>query len=135
MALMVWSPALEGGVAAIDAEHRELATLMNGLYDSAAAGDAGATVRLFDDLLTHTVAHFRHEEALFVNTAYPEADRHRRHHALLTAKAIEYRDCAARGDMTALTAEILPRLADYLTYHMQKDDKETCVFLNAMGVA
>lgn len=135
MTLMAWSDALEGGVAAIDAEHRQLADLINGLYDSASSGDAGRTVRLFDDLLAHTVAHFRHEEALFVNTAYPDAERHKRHHALLTAKAIEYRDCAAKGDMSALIAEVLPRLAGSLVHHIQKDDKETCAFLNAMGVA
>jgi hemerythrin-like metal-binding domain len=135
MALMDWSDALVGGVAAIDAEHRELANLMNAIYDSAAAGETHKTVGLFDELLEHTVAHFRHEEALFINTAYPDAERHRRHHALLTAKAVEYRDCAAAGKMSALTAEVLPKLRDFLVYHIQKDDRETCVFLNAIGVA
>ena len=135
MALMTWSKELAGGVTAVDDEHRELVDLMNDVFASAEQRDAAQTVRLFDRLLEHTVAHFRHEEALFINTAYPDAERHRRHHELLTAKAVEYRDCAAAGDFTALTAEILPRLRDYLVYHIQKDDRETCAFLKAVGAA
>jgi hemerythrin-like metal-binding protein len=134
MALMDWSDALVDGVASIDTQHHELVDLMNALYDSAAAGEGAVTVRLFDKLLEHTVAHFRHEETLFINTAYPDADRHRRHHHLLTAKAIEYRDCAAAGNFQALTAEILPKLRDFLVFHIQKDDKETCAFLNTQGI-
>ncbi|GAA0527189.1 hemerythrin-like metal-binding protein [Rhizomicrobium palustre] len=135
MALMTWDEALGNGVASIDDQHRELVSLMNALYDSASTGEPRDTVRLFDQLLEHTVAHFRHEESLFINTGYPEAERHRRHHELLTAKAIEYRDCAAKGDMMALRAEVLPRLATSLTMHIQKDDKDTCAFLCSMGVA
>ena len=89
MALMVWTDALADGVASIDAQHHELADLMNALYDSAVAGEGATTVRLFDDLLVHTVAHFRHEETLFIASGYPDASRHRHHHELLTAKAIE----------------------------------------------
>jgi len=135
MTWIVWNEDLTGGVDSIDTQHRELVDLMNAVYDSACAGEVASTVRLFDDLLKHTVAHFRHEESLFIGTAYPEAEKHRRHHDLLTAKAIEYRDCAAAGDFTALTAEVLPRLRDFLVFHIQKDDKETCAFLNAIGIA
>ena len=134
MALMVWTDELVGGVASIDTQHHELVDLMNALYDSALAGEGATTVRLFDTLLEHTVAHFRHEESLFIATGYPDASRHRHHHELLTAKAIEYRDCAAAGDFKALTAEILPKLRDFLAFHILKDDKETCAFLNAQGI-
>lgn len=135
MTWIVWNEELVGGVGSIDAQHRELVDLMNAVYDSAIAGEGASTVRLFDRLLEHTVAHFRHEEDLFIGTAYPEAEKHRRHHALLTAKAVEYRDCAATGNFSALTAEALPRLRDFLVFHIQKDDKETCAFLNAIGIA
>lgn len=133
MALMTWSEELAGGVSAVDKEHRELVDLMNAVYASAETGNLAQTVRLFDQLLEHTVAHFRNEEALFINTAYPDAERHRRHHQLLTAKAVEYRDCAAAGQFPALIAEVLPKLRDYLVFHIQKDDRETCAFLKAIG--
>jgi hemerythrin len=134
MALMTWSEELAVGVSAVDKEHRELVDLMNQIYTSAERRDAAQTVHLFDQLLEHTVAHFRNEEALFINTAYPDAERHRHHHHLLTAKAVEYRDCAAAGHFATLTDDVLPKLRDFLIFHIQKDDRETCAFLKAIGV-
>jgi hemerythrin-like metal-binding protein len=77
-----WSPELSVHIPEIDAEHRHFIHLINDLNEAIAKRMSLSEVRKrMQDILDDAVAHFRHEEELFREWDYPEAEQHARIHA------------------------------------------------------
>ncbi len=81
MPFIKWSDDISTGIGSLDGEHKTLLNLLNSFYDSVQMGKGEMTVgRLLDELITHTVAHFSHEEERMRTTGYPSFHDHRDEH-------------------------------------------------------
>ncbi len=85
---LVWRRAYESGNALIDTQHRSLFdhanALMQAILNDRPKSEVG---RLIAALLTEVDQHFRDEEAIFQQAAYPDSARHRELHADLVRRA------------------------------------------------
>ena len=89
---VVWRSKYECGHPVIDAQHRRLVDLGNGLINSIVAGKPRPAVeRLFDGLIAHIQEHFRTEEELLATTRHRVADDHRDSHRLILNQAVGLR--------------------------------------------
>jgi hemerythrin len=122
MAFAEWEERYETGNAAIDDQHRHLFELVNDLHDALMAGTAkekmGATL---GSLASYTVEHFRGEERMMVDIAFPGLPEHRRKHEEL---ASQVRRLVADHEAGRLTLPLtLARfLVDWLRHHIEEED-------------
>ena len=118
MPLVVWKDEFSVGVAAIDAEHRDLLDIINVLYDEAQAGAPTETLAVTcDKLIAHTVTHFDNEEARF--DGYPRAKEHRRMHDKLKQRVLAFRKEITTGN----AADGTKLITDGLAHHITGEDK------------
>jgi hemerythrin len=84
MALVNWRDEWDVGIASVDAQHHEMADILNELEAAVAAGASHAvTLAILTKLFRFTEAHFAHEQYLFRKANYPAADLHTRRHGFL----------------------------------------------------
>lgn len=77
-----WSQELSVHIPEIDAEHKHFIELINALNEAIAERMSLSEVRKrMQDVLDDAVAHFDHEEVLFIEWGYPDAEQHAREHA------------------------------------------------------
>ncbi len=109
---------LRVGIPAIDEEHRTILTLVHRL-DAAGEDKFGNVAReVLLELRDYTVKHFKHEEALFLSSGYPEADFHIAEHRALTKKVnllIEENNKMHKGNLKEL-------LENWIRHHIMEVD-------------
>lgn len=77
-----WKDELSVCIPEIDAEHQHFIQLINELNEAIIARmDMGEIKRHMRSILDDAVAHFAHEEVLFKEWGYPEAEEHANKHA------------------------------------------------------
>lgn len=83
-----WSDELSMSNAEIDAEHQHFIKLVNELNGEIMSQqrDKANVERIMGDILEDAIAHFAHEERLFVEKSYPAAEEHTQIHAELISK-------------------------------------------------
>lgn len=134
MALIVWSDKLSVGIRSIDAQHGILVDTVNELHDAMLKGQArSVTEPLLRNLVAYTRDHFSAEEALMAKANYPDLDQHRAKHRALTQKVESYIERFARGDIT-LSVHLLNFLRDWLTNHIQREDRAYSPCMNSSGI-
>jgi len=134
MAYMDWRTTLEVGHAKIDAEHRSLVDALNNLHLAMKQGKGKDEIEktlLF--LKDYTVAHFAGEERLMIAHRYPETQRHCAIHADLV-KEVGTLIANYQSGKILLTSSVFSFLEDWLTKHIQGEDKALGAFLKAKGV-
>lgn len=134
MAYMDWRTTLEVGHAKIDAEHRSLVDALNNLHLAMKQGKGKDEIEktlLF--LKDYTVAHFAGEERLMIAHRYPETQRHCAIHADLV-KEVGTLIANYQSGKILLTSAVFSFLEDWLTKHIQGEDKALGAFLKAKGV-
>jgi len=133
MALLTWDSAYSVGVRSMDSQHTTLFDMLNDLHAAMMKGQAkGVTGQLLQKLLEYTQQHFSAEEAMMAATKYPGLGRHHELHAALTRQVKEFADRYERGEST-LNVHLLNFLRDWLTNHIQKEDREYGPWLNQHG--
>lgn len=134
MALMSWNSDLSVGVKALDGQHSVLFNMVNELHAAMMQGQAkSATGSLLGKLLKYTRDHFSAEEKLLAATNYPGLARHRMQHFELTKQVEEFTARYERGECS-INVRLLKFLSDWLTRHIQHEDKEYGPWLNRNGV-
>ena len=124
MSLLAWNDSYSVGMKTIDQQHSGLFTIVNELHAAMLKGQAKSVVGpLLDKLVKYTVQHFAYEERMMEAAKYPGLSVHRMHHADLTRQVGEFMTRYKRGDGT-LNIELLHFLRDWLTKHIQQEDKE-----------
>jgi len=135
MAYMDWRATLEVGHAKIDAEHRSLVDALNNLHLAMKQGKGKDEIEktlLF--LKDYTVAHFAGEERLMMAHRYPDTQRHCAIHAdLVKEVGALIRDF--QSGKVLLTSSVFSFLEDWLTKHIQGEDKALGAFLKSKGIA
>ncbi|NWF37728.1 bacteriohemerythrin [Mariprofundus sp. NF] len=83
-----WSDELSMSNSEIDAEHRNFIRLVNELNNEIMSQqrDKAVVVRILNQILDDAIAHFAHEERLFIEKSYPAREEHAQLHAELISK-------------------------------------------------
>ena len=81
-------------------------------------------------LRSYTVDHFQMEETYMKEKGYPGLESHRVLHHALIEQVMELEDKYAAGSMT-LSIMTMHFLKDWLTNHIQNEDRKLAVFLRA----
>jgi hemerythrin-like metal-binding protein len=122
------------GVKAMDNQHITLVSILNELHAAMMKGEAQSVAdRLLKKLMEYAGNHFSAEEKLMASVQFPGLAAHREQHRQLTIKAEKIVARYQQGDNTIFTP-LLYFLRDWLTTHMQQEDKEYTAWLNAHGV-
>lgn len=123
MPLMLWDQELSVGVEAIDAEHRQLFAMVNGLFDAIEGGTGGDLLAaLFDALIAYTRDHFAREEALMAERHYPGLAAHRAEHRELAERVLALRQTFLSGAIEQVNQELLVLFKTWLTSHIRITD-------------
>ncbi|WP_158240542.1 bacteriohemerythrin [Telmatospirillum siberiense] len=136
MSLVAWSEDLTIGVAAVDADHRKLFSLVNYLYDSMIAGKETPVIDEFiDSLIIYTKQHFEREESLFEETSYPDRLAHRQEHDALIAQITEAHKRYKSDASATQLLEMIGFLNKWMIEHIRKSDKKYAPHLKERGIS
>jgi hemerythrin-like metal-binding protein len=131
---MTWNDKLSVGVQTLDNQHTVLIETLNDLHAAMMKGQARAVAgKILNDLVAYTVEHFASEEAAMEQTKYPGLSTHRLAHQELTKEVGGYVARLEKGDIT-LGVHLLSFLSDWLTKHIQGEDKKYGPWLNEHGI-
>jgi hemerythrin len=129
MAFMTWNDSYSVGVKAIDQQHAGLFAMVNELHTAMMNGQAKSVVgALLEKLVKYTVEHFDYEEKMMQAAKYPSFEAHHTHHVELKQQVGDFMARYKRGD-SAVNIELLQFLSDWLTKHIQREDKQYSPFL------
>lgn len=129
MQTIKWGESLSVGVEEIDDDHRRLVDLFNMLSQAVAKQESPQYVdALFEELVSFTESHFRHEERLMVRHDYDALDDHKDEHLDLIdlIRDLQRRFHEARHH---LTTENIDYLKTWLTAHIAGQDMRLGNFL------
>lgn len=130
MASVAWRPEYSTGIAAMDVQHHKLFGLLNLLHDAMESGtevEAGQLTFILNQLMNYTLVHFRDEEELMRQHAFPGLEAHIQVHRRLVARLqtqIQAHE-AERLDARALSSF----LGEWIVGHVVAEDKQYGQFL------
>ena len=135
MALMTWTDeAFSVGIPSINAQHKKLVDLINQLHQAMLDGAVADELKtILGELINYTVIHFAYEEKLFAEHGYPEVEGHKAVHEALKAKVVELQNDFIAGK-PVMGMEVMNFLREWLTGHIQGDDRKYSQFLIERGV-
>jgi len=124
MDLIVWRDYFNTGVEKIDTQHKQLAKLINDLFNALGTKQNEDTLKgVFTELYSYTINHFTAEEALMLERHSPDFEKHKEEHKKFINKVNEFKEKYFRGD-AKVTVEILNFLKDWLLDHIAGVDKK-----------
>jgi hemerythrin-like metal-binding protein len=133
MPLLAWDDSYSVGVKTIDQQHSVLFGIVNELHAAMMQGHAQSVMGpLLDKLVKYTQQHFTYEERMMDAAKYPSLATHRAHHDDLTRQVEDFLARYKRGDGT-INIRLLRFLSDWLTRHIQHEDKEYGPWLTRHG--
>jgi hemerythrin len=134
MSFMTWNENLSVGVRVLDDQHTVLIETLNDLHAAMMKGQARAIAgKLLHSLVEYTRDHFVAEEQMMAATKYPGLAEHRIQHESLGKQVEEFVGRYERGDIT-ISVHLLNFLSEWLTNHIQGDDRKYGPWLNEHGV-
>ena len=120
MALLVWVPELDTGIAEIDRQHRRIVDYINRLYELRSSPDREGLGDVIGEMIDYTVSHFVFEETLIENAGYMFAGPHKKVHELFTRRVSEMQTRFDAGEDVA--AELHGMLSRWLCNHIRNED-------------
>lgn len=133
MALLSWSSRYSVGVQRMDEQHTVLFGMLNDLHEAMMKGQAQQIAGpLLRKLATYTHEHFATEERMMAASGYAGLAQHRVLHTELIRQVNEFAGRYERGE-TALNLKLLNFLRDWLTNHIQNEDKKYGPWMNERG--
>lgn len=133
--LIEWDDKLALRIPSIDREHQKLVAMINDLYNGFQSGHGRDAMGLvLNELIEYTANHFKHEEEVFRQTAYPGAEAHIREHQALVAKVLELQAKFKSGAQNVLTQDVMLFLKNWLVQHIMGTDRRYCDHFISHGV-
>jgi len=130
-----WQPEYSVHVAALDAQHRHLFSL---LLEIEAALDRGqgtkAAERIIPGLIAYTQYHFGEEERLMALHSFPGLGAHKQEHEILTRRVLLFKKSHDEGK-PAVPMSLLIFLREWLTKHILGTDMQYAEFFRRLGVS
>ncbi len=134
MPLITWSTALSVKVTEMDNQHVKLIDLINKLHDAMRSGKANDEVRVVvDQMINYAQSHFRDEEKLMLSNKYPGYNHQKSEHDAFIKKAQEFKQDLSIGKV-AVSVSVSTYLKDWLTKHIQVEDRQYGPFFNSRGI-
>jgi hemerythrin len=131
---MEWNSSWVVGIREVDAQHKNLVSLVNGLYDAMSRGEGKKILRpILAELVKYTKAHFAAEEDIMRRTGYREFVPHKQEHDRFTAQALEFQRNFENGSVL-ISGQVLDFLRVWLRDHILGTDKKYVPFLQSKGV-
>lgn len=123
MALFEWNDDFSVKVPSIDAQHKGLVDMLNSLHAGMSSG-AGSDqlASILAGLIDYTAKHFAHEEKLFAEHGYPDAEAHIAEHQKLVGQVLDYQAKFERKEVR-MNMELMRFLKDWLIKHILGSDK------------
>jgi hemerythrin-like metal-binding protein len=124
MSAFEWSSLFETGLSDVDAQHRRLVELLNGLGDQLEVDDPERIDHLLGELAQYTVYHFQCEEGLMVAMGLDPA--HTTSHCAEHQKFIaQVQDWLHTRNMSGQisTRQLVDYLANWLIFHILGEDR------------
>lgn len=120
-----WTPDLAVGVTQIDTQHQEIFRRVNCLLSAMSQGNAAQEItRTLTFLADYVQSHFRAEEALMDQIAYPGAASHKlQHRAFLQRFACLQALFTEQGASPTLVLQLQKEATEWLVGHISKTDK------------
>jgi hemerythrin-like metal-binding protein len=134
MPIVNWSDEYSVNVAEIDAQHKELLKLVNGLH--AAVESCIGKDELKDKLINlteFTRHHFATEEELMKQHDYPDLVRHHKEHRTLLRHMDELVAMVSNGRSPTFYSDY-DVSTDWALLHIEEHDRDLGHFLNAKGI-
>jgi hemerythrin len=126
-----FSDDLRVGHDEIDHQHAAMYEAVNRLHDALRAGRSRQELGdILAFLRAYTVDHFQMEETFMRETRYPGLVPHQALHEELVRQVRELEEKYATGTMT-LSIMTMHFLRDWLTNHIQDEDRKLATFLRA----
>lgn len=99
MARLEWNNRLPVNVREIDAQHKKLVDMVNGLQDAMKAGKAETILlRIVEEMKQYAASHFGLEERYMRDNGYPEYLTHKSEHDKFVTKVIQVEKTARLGN-------------------------------------
>lgn len=129
-----WRENLSVGIPEIDRDHRRLIDILNRLHYMALAGDDRAAIgRVIDEVVAYTRDHFRREERLMREIAYPQALDHQAQHRAFAERLAE-EHARFYADPEGFSVEgFYDALADWLLVHVSAADSRLQPYVKALA--
>ena len=132
---IAWSPELSVGIQRIDEQHKDIIDAFNKLLlaGEEARVDSEIVSDTLDKLTRHVRGHFRDEEGLLEQVAYPGIEEHRMEHDRFREKLVECCVATTIG-VGCVPRALLAYLHDWLDQHLIQQDMKYRPFLAAREV-
>lgn len=117
-----WDSSYNSGIEIIDAQHKRLIQIINGLYLSMKEGK-GNEILIFavDDFLEYTYYHFETEENHMKELGFKDFDSHRAEHDLFARKMLSIKNNLSEKKV-GISLDILNFLKDWWRFHILSSD-------------
>lgn len=120
--MFAWNDSLSVGNAPIDAQHKQLISMISNLHDAMKKGQSKAILgKILDELVDYTIKHFAAEETLMRMKSYAELPQHHLIHDQFTARITKLRTDYKAGD-ALVNIELMDFLQKWLLTHIQGTD-------------
>lgn len=125
MAFLKWSEKMSVGVPALDADHKKMVDLINGLSKTMTEGGSADEVRqAINALVDYARYHFEMEERLLKLTRYPALDDHLAIHKEM-AEQINHFEALFKADPAHFDViELYDLMSRWLMQHILHEDKK-----------
>ncbi len=134
MALFEWTDQYSVNVRQLDEQHLRLVDMINDLYDAIKREEDQTALReTLKKLLDYTAYHFVREEKLLQQYGYPQLEKHKEEHSILSWRVLDLRSRYESGEGVQ-ASEVLDFLTGWLKNHIMNSDKKYATFLNSKGV-
>jgi hemerythrin len=135
MDFMTWSDDYSVHIVQLDAQHKHLVGMINGLVEVMKRGcQDDELAALLEDLLDYTRYHFESEEKTMARANYPDLAEHRAKHAAMRAE-VERLLAGARSGNTTTAMKLMAFLKNWLIKHINGTDKMYVPALQKAGIA
>jgi hemerythrin len=125
---VAWKDVYSVGEESLDAQHKQILSIINDLYDAIEAGrEYDDRKAILDRMVLYAMSHFRHEEQLMQACGYPDFENHKAQH-----DQMRRRTAGLHANVTLVTGrDLLSFLKDWWTNHIQSEDKCYVPYLHA----
>lgn len=134
MALINWDDSFSVNVNQIDMQHKNLVKMINELNEAMKQGKGkDIMARIINDMMRYASTHFKLEEDYFDKFRYPDAENHKKEHAVFVEKVTNFKEGFDEGKIF-LSISVLDYLSDWLQGHIKGTDKKYSQFFNMKGL-
>lgn len=121
MPYLAWSDDLDTRIPELDAQHRVMVDHVNRLRTAGASGETQELLGAMDALIDCLRQHFVFEEKVLAMIEFAGLEEHRKTHASILDKLIEYRKRLETASAPEIE-EILDGLGPWVVEHIRHDD-------------